>query len=1330
MKTLKLAVIFLFLLITGSRIAKAQDLQPSYGIGMDISNLHVQSIAQDSVGYIWMATSRGLNCIDAYKKSRFYFHNSFENSLSDDNTYFLHVSSNGDLFVFTRFNVDLFNRFSRNFIRLKGPKGEFNFTCAEDGKNGKIWLGCRTFNYLSYINRNNNRIYSLYIPQLKGQVRGICSDDKGMLWISLLPQKETVVFDPVKKRIIARYPGLSLIFRGPKRNQLFALTSDNKIELLNSAKRTVSRILLTEKSDIVAINITADHRLCFLTQDMTFSLYDKHSGSFVKKKISGINSVYNITSLMVDRQSNIWIGTFEEGYLFIPIVKRTFDWDEMLDRHFRNQFVTFLTSDGRDRYWIATRHNGLHEYNRKTDTDKVLLNLHLTDEESAIACCFHDTRHRLWVATVDALYCYDVKTGTSLIGKYKKIVKPRYITEDKAGNIWIVCEGNGGIWMSPVNSRKGTFIRPFCRSVPRDANVTFFRQLHSGKYIFSCYSDNVYIGDRNGHVHSLLHTKNPVYQSFLKSVIYIYEDSKNVIWLGTYGNGMMRCDMHTGLCRIYTMANGLPSNDVLSIVEDPVRHVLWMSTSYGLSRFNGFSFMNYFAKDGLLGNQYHERAVYLDRGILYFMGNHGITSFSPRMINTLHDHVPFVIESLETDNHTYNTTNLHSALKLNYYENSFTVSFMGFDYSSANSLQYSYILDGYEKKWSAPSTNNTVKFSDLPSGTYYLKVRAVDNSGCWNSKMAILKIVIYPAPWATWWAILIYIIIILYCLYAGMRFYINYHVDKERIKLSKQTLMKERELNHAKINFFENVSHELRTPLGLIYGPFCELKKGRHFTKKENDYMSLMEKNIKHLMMLVEQILNFSHLKSETLSLSVSRKDVVGIVLKILDRYKGENEEKHILTSFICPEEKLIMYVDEDKLDKILSNLLSNAFKYTPSNGTIKVSLQISACQEIKNRFRQDQVLDSDYALFSVADNGIGIEKDEADKIFDRFYRSKNGESIVGSGIGLYYVKCLVKKHKGLIKAECNDSGGTTFLFCLPVSENIFQDSEKEKVLPANMSEDQPVTIVPRLGTEPDEPESAEPDRDKPSLLIVDDEPNFQTFLSDLLQPYYVIDKAFNGQEGLEKTLELIPDMIVMDVMMPLMNGYELCDKIKNDPRTCHIPVVMLTAKSNVSEHIEGMNSGADIYISKPFHPDYLLSVLRGVIANRKRMQHIIVDKSRDERSAALERLNDADRQLLEHLDEKIKAELNNSELSVDVLASELNFSHSTFYRKIKSLTGLSPNDYVRMYRLRAAAKFIESGSFNLAEIANKTGFGTQSYFSALFKKYYGMTPSEYKMKK
>ena len=1332
MKTFRLQMILMLLFFTGASLVSAQDLQPSYGIGMDISNLHVQSIVQDSVGYIWMATSRGLNRIDAYKKSCFYFHTSSGSSLSDDNTYFLHVSSKGELLVFTRFSVDLFNRFSGSFTRLRGPVGEFNFTCAEDGRDGRIWLGCRTFNYLSYVDRRKDRIYSLYIPQLKGQVSGICCDDKGMLWLSLGQRRGTVVFNPYRDRIIARYPDLSVVFRGPEKNQLFALMSNKAIVLFNSRTRRVTKRLLTEEGDIVLINVTADRRLYFLTRDMTLSLYDKHNGSFVKRKIKDVNSVYNITSLMVDRQSNIWIGTFEEGYLFIPIVKRTFDWDEMLDKHFRNQFVTFMTGDGKDRYWIATRHNGLHEYNRKTDTDRMLLNLHLTDKESAIACCFHDSRDRLWVATVDALYCFDTRHTTFLIGEYKEIVKPRYVTEDRAGNIWIVCEGNGGIWMSPAASKRGTFVRPFRFSVPEDANVTFLRQLHSGKYVFSCYGDNVYVGDRSGHIHPLLYTKDVNCQSFLKSVIYIYEDSRNVIWLGTYGNGMMRCDMHTGSCKIYTMANGLPSNDVLSIVEDPIRRVLWLSNSYGLSRFTGSSFMNYFTKDGLLGNQYHERAVYFDRGILYFMGNHGITSFSPLKINTLHDDIPFIIESLETDDRMYHTADLHKALKLNYHENSFTVSFMGFDYSSANSLQYSYILDGYEKKWSTPSTNHTVKFSDLPSGTYILKVKAADDSGCWNSKLATLKIVIPPAPWATWWAILIYLIIILYCLYAGMRFYINYHLDKEKIKLSKQTLVKERELNQAKINFFENVSHELRTPLSLIYGPFCELRKSRHFTKKEGEYMSLMEENIKHLMMLVEQILNFSHLKGETLSLSVCRKDVIAIVLKIMDRFKGENEEKHIVTSFSCPEDKFIMYVDEDKLDKILSNLLSNAFKYTPSNGKIKVSLRMSTSLEIKDRFKQARVLDSDYALFSVEDNGIGIEKEDADKIFDRFYRSKNGESIAGSGIGLYYVKCLVKKHKGMIKAECNDSGGTTFLFCLPASENVFDDSEKGKVSPAGIPEDhtEKVNTYPETDDRFSSPDASLPDRDKPSLLIIDDEPNFQTFLSDLLQPYYVIDKAFNGQEGLEKTLERIPDMIVMDVMMPLMNGYELCDKIKNDPRTCHIPVVMLTAKSNVSEHIQGMNSGADIYISKPFHPDYLLSVLRGVIANRKRMQHILVDKSKEDRKAVLESLNDADRALLQHLDEKIKAELNDSELSVDVLASELNFSHSTFYRKIKGLTGLSPNDYVRMYRLRAAAKFIESGSYTLAEIANKTGFGTQSYFSALFKKYYGMTPSEYKARK
>lgn len=1330
---MKIIVVFLFLSFFSSVTVKTQSLQDPYG--MDISNLHIQSIAQDSVGYIWMATARGLNRIDAHKKSNFYFHTSATTSLCDDNLYSLYVTREGSLVAFTRWGVNIYNRFSNNFIRLKGDNG-MGFSCVEEGKDGKVWLGVASSPKISYISNTNHQIYTLHIPMFNSQISNICCDDKGLLWLSSSHQG-VFIFNPYTHKIVTRLRNLVRVFKSPYRNTLYGLTSDQKIVWVDSRSLKVEKPICNLSEEVVSINVTADRRLYFLTHNLILSLYNLHTHSFDKREIKGINSVYNITSLLVDRQSNIWVGTFEEGYLFIPVSKHTFDIDVSLADHFRNQFVTFLTGDGKDRFWIATRHNGLYEYNRKTDTDKIILNLHLTNEEATIACCFHDSKGRLWVATVRALYCYDTKRSTSLICRYSNIVKSRYITEDKQGNIWAICEANGAVWMLPASSH-GKFIRPFASSIPGTANVTYIRPLHSGRYLLSSYGNNVYLADIEGHIKPLFRHGSQQIASFLRSVIYIYEDSRNVLWLGTYGSGLMRYDVRRNNIKMYTMSEGLPSNDILSIVEDASQHVIWLSTSYGLSRLTGNSFMNYFTKNGLLGNQYHERAVYANNGVLYFTGNHGITSFSPRNISNVHYNVPFVIESLTTDKGVYYTASMNNKLKLGYRENSFTVSFLGFDYSSANSLQYSYMLEGYDKHWSIPSTTYIVKFSDLPSGNYTLKVKVADNSGCWSNQIATLKIVIPPAPWKTWWAMLLYIALISYMVYFSMRFYIRYRVDKEKIKLSEVTLNKERELNQAKINFFENVSHELRTPLGLIYGPFCEMLKYGNFGEKGREYMALMGANIERLMTLVEQILSFSHLDSETLSLSVANSDVVTIVWSILKRFKGENEEKHIETSFSSTHEHLMMYVDEDKIDKIFTNLLSNAFKYTPSSGKIQVSLNVISAQKIRETFNQNDVYDTDYVLFSVKDSGIGIASEEIDKIFDRFYRSKTSNtSIGGSGIGLYYIKCLVKKHKGFIKAEKNSDKGTTFMFSLPLSASVYQPSEMMGVCQVDSDVNKKIDLAAIVSVQSEKVKEVQANKDNPLLLIVEDEPNLQSFLTDLLQSYYNIYKAFDGGEGLDMALKIIPDIILMDVMMPVMNGYALCDHLKNDINTCHIPIVMLTAKSNISEQIEGVRSGADVYISKPFNPDYLISVLQGVLQNRKRIQHLFVENKlalnnvdTNTKDEAIAHLSMMDQRLLERLDEKVEIELSNSELSVDELAEELNLSRSTFYRKIKSLTGFSPNDYVRIYRVKKAAEFIETAEYNLSEIADMTGFGTQSYFSAIFKKHFGMTPSEYKLNK
>jgi YesN/AraC family two-component response regulator len=394
--------------------------------------------------------------------------------------------------------------------------------------------------------------------------------------------------------------------------------------------------------------------------------------------------------------------------------------------------------------------------------------------------------------------------------------------------------------------------------------------------------------------------------------------------------------------------------------------------------------------------------------------------------------------------------------------------------------------------------------------------------------------------------------------------------------------------------------------------------------------------------------------------------------------------------------------------------------------------MRLVDAQEVIKIFGHNDLIDSTYVLFSIKDSGIGIDKGEIDKIFDRFYRStkKTVSTEVGNGIGLYYIKCLVTKQKGYIKAEQNEDKGSNFMFCLPYSDSSFNASEIEGLqqgVTLQKDTDEHEIELPQVAEVKEEVEDS--DEEKPLLLIVEDEPNLQKFLTLLLGQRYNIKKAFDGKEGLETAQKIIPDIILLDVMMPVLNGYEVCGRLKNNINTCHIPIVMLSAKTNVGEQIEGVNSGADVYMSKPFNPDYLLSVLQGVLSNRKRMQHLLVDKDQSDESfqQAEMKLSLLDQNLLNTLNQRIEENLDSLDLSVDELAKGLNFSRSTFYRKIKSLTGFSPNDYVRVYRVKKAAQLIDDGEKNLSEIADLTGFSTQSYFSAVFKKQFGMTPSEYK---
>lgn len=1158
------------------------------------------------------------------------------------------------------------------------------------------------------------------------------------MWIS--SNGKLLIYNTKSNKLISNSIGQGIVIKNimseADENTICCLTDkglvffDTETFKIQTKKYNVANI-----KDIVFVG--KNNSFFILTSDLKLYVYNKDIKNFEYKFISNIGNLYDITSIFIDRNSNIWIGTFNAGYKFYPHYERNFNVDTPLSSFFKNKFVTSISGNN-DFLWIATSRYGLYQYDKQSSK---ITNL-MPNPPSAksiyagLESCFYDSQKRLWVSSSHTpLACYNVKNGFSLIKKYDEYRSGNKFLEDNKGNVWVTTSFKGLI-MLPAKNKELGFVSMF--NEPKgNCNARDVIQLRGGQYVFNVYGDGVYLMNKIGDKPHILTVGDVKSKLLLKSVICLYEDSKGEIWMGSYGQGVMRYDPKTKKSIIYNISQGLPSNDVLSIIEDDNKRI-WMSTSFGLVKFTEEKgLINYQMKDGLLGNQYHQNSVYLDhRGILYFTGNHGITSLFPEAIKETTTTLPIVFETLKTNDKIIVIEDVMGAdnkkVILNYKEKSFTISFFGLDFYSANNLQYSYKLEGHENNWSYPSSARQANFSSIPSGNYTFKLKVRDGEGNWIESSTQLEIVVKPAPWFSWWALSTYLILIIVLAYFLISTYIKFKLNAVRIRIAEENLIKENELNQAKIDFFMNISHELRTPLSLIYAPFIELSK-RIITDAEMRYISLIKANVERLMTLVDQLLNFTHLNVETLPFIITEIEIIDSITSKVEQFRETADDKDIQYTFSSSMNEFKMLADEDKIDKILSNILSNAFKYTPTHGKIEVKAEIISQKEFEETYAQshDENYES-YLKISVIDNGVGILEDETSKIFERFYRSKsinNTSMVSGNGIGLYYTKCLVEKHRGQIKAEINPIGGMIFHFAIPIDTSIYNEQEKGLIEKKTSSQ-----TTQNLSSASDGDTDIEQlDEDnmklKPRLLIIEDEPKMQQFLDLLLSPHYSIDKAYDGSEGIQIALQTLPDIILSDVMLPLMNGFEVCDKLKNDKDSCHIPIVMLSAKSGLDDQISGVNSGADVYIPKPFNPDYLISVLQGVLLNRQRIQRLFteVGSTSDCAEKALVQLSEMDKDLLEKLNMKIDKQLNNCEMMIDELASELNFSRSKFYRKLKSITGLSPNDYLKVYRIKKSAILIETDKYTFSEIADMTGFNTHSHFSASFKTHFGLTPSEYK---
>ena len=723
----------------------------------------------------------------------------------------------------------------------------------------------------------------------------------------------------------------------------------------------------------------------------------------------------------------------------------------------------------------------------------------------------------------------------------------------------------------------------------------------------------------------------------------------------------------------------------------------------------------FFKTDGTGGNQFNDRAACsLPNGELIFGGTHGVTIFNPERKQTV-EKTRLVFEALKVHNQVMNPKKngcidsimeKRPVIRLKHYQNSFSITYAALAYSDYERVNYAYKLDGFDDDWIDAGKRHEAYYANLPAGHYTLRVKAHSKGYQGFQAEDEIEIIVCPAPWNSWWAWVVYIAIAVMIL--GRIKAIRSRIVQNKLEMLKAQQEKEHEkkINAMNMSFFSNISHEFRTPLTMIAGPVGMLCDDKTLTSDKRKLLLIIQRSVARMLRLVNQLMDFNKLENDTLKLKVARADIIGQLQLISDVFKVNAEEKDITMRTEGLEDSFLMKLDCDKLDKIVSNILSNALKFTPKGGHICLSFDV----------------EEGNAVIRVGDSGPGIPPSECENIFKRFYQLNNKQEGIynwGTGIGLYFSRQLANLHHGSLTAgNATDGHGAVFTLTLPTDETIY--SPEELAMP-----DSQQTAFPLNEQLPQILDEQAENQDKPTVLVVDDDTEVVNYLQTLLMPYYNVTYKFDADSAYKSICESEPDVILCDVIMPGKDGYELCRAVKQNLQVCHIPMILVTAKATVENQVEGLNTGADAYITKPFDPKLMLAMIHSLLDNREKLKQLLTHSTQTTDKIEKE-LSPQDRAFMEQLYQVMEEGLSNAELDVAHLTASLHVSRTKLYYKMKGLTGANPSAFFKTYKLNRAAELIKEGKYTMSEVADMTGFSTPSHFSTSFKKQFGVSPSEY----
>lgn len=1357
-KLLLLPVFFIFLSLSGQENVLFRHIGTSDGL----SNGSVKSIIQDKEGFIWIGTIGGLNKYDGSRFSVYNYSKADNQSISTDDISCILEDLNGRIWIGTfGGGINVYDKISDKFTHYrhdqKNPasisSNEIN-TITETSEG--IWVG--TEGGLSKFDEARNAFFpinnqSLKLPGSGGNsVRSVLHDKNNSIWIGtfgdglkkldistgsmknyrLNPSDRWSVssdfildLEPfLKDYLLIATDGGGINLFDKKEEKFYDFFKWMGVPSINSK---IIKDVFTDSKGNVWIGTDGEGLFCIKVREDNSFYVERFQHSGQDRWSLASNAIYKIFE---DRSQNIWIGTAWNG---ISIIEKGENEIRFLYSDFSGidpSPVLSIYVDKKNGLWIGTDGKGVNYYkngDRILDRNTTKLNYL---NHSYIQFIHEDTKENIWMGTYsEGLFCLkrngeisNFKSGASK--NFISHNNVRSIIEDERGNFWIATWGGGLNYFDVENNE----FRKYFNSENNPAslsnnNVLALEMADSGKIWVGTFGGGLNLFDPStGKFSHYLHKEDDVNSISGNNITCLYNDSKNNLWIGTWGAGLTRFIYKTGIFERYTNDEGLQSSTVMSIEEDRTG-ILWISTKKGVFSMDpekkNIKLLNQPGINQI--NDFHINSSAVDSsGKLFFGGLQGLISFHPSEVkknykNPTVKFTGFELFNKETGTGKGSPLKKHIAftdvIQLNYKQNVFTFIFSVLDYPFSNDFEYSIKMEGFEKVWRNIGSQKSATYTNLAPGDYVFKIKAKYLNSEWDEEYSSLKVKITPPLWRTWWAYVIYIVFFGVIAYYVQRYTLLWLRLKNNLKVEIVKREQEAKLHQLKLRFFTNISHEIRTPLTLILNPLNKLISDGNVTPPVHKTLLLVRKNGERLLNLINELLDFRRIETGNMKINVAEGNIVKFTHEIFLSFSEYAINRKINYCFNSSNDEIRLWFDRTQLEKVIFNLLSNAFKFTPENGTITVDIYSHG---------------GDFVDICVSDTGPGISKNEQKHLFERFYQSdaasKANES--GYGIGLSLARELVELHSGIITVDSDEGLGAKFIVTLKKGRDHFNN---EIVIRNYKNSDQIENYQVQNADVVQDNLLKGLDNDEFSgfhILIIEDNYELRDYLAGSLSEFYQVSEAENGKEGFDKAVEIIPELVISDIMMPVMDGITLTRKLKTDMRTSHIPVILLTARTSLVYKTEGYETGADEYLTKPFSNTELLVRIKNLLRNRKLLRERYLKEAMLQPRELI--LASPEEKFLDRLISVIEENIEETELKIELLAREVGMSHSVIYKKVKALTGQSVVEFVRDIKLKRAMQLLKQNKISISEVCYKVGFSDRRYFSESFKKKFGITPSEY----